>query len=173
VTRPAITAPTPTRRPRTGRWRDTLRRNRTQVAIVRTDTLTVTAHEYRNLAANPNVDIRHARPHGPGMVKVVVRYPDRAAPRRREPLLRFSIAPEALRAAATVGKVTAGITGSLTGLAALGWTVWAVWGEQISHALLLAAGAAVTAAVIAGLMWMLSAKAGICPGLHCPGCPHR
>ena len=81
-------------------------------------------------------------------------------------------AVKARRAAARAARRTAWIAGPIAGITAAGWIVQAVWGNQIMHALKVAAGAALTVLLVsAGILIVRSFAVGHpCPGLHCPNC---
>jgi hypothetical protein len=147
------------------RW-PSLRRSTTTVALIRTEPVVVTPAEFRALEANPDVQIIHARPYGPGRAKLMVRYPDRAAPHNRPPAVRVEGGTRA-------ALIFAAILGAPAALAVAGYLIWHLFADTITAAAQVVAtvGGGIIVALV--ILWLLFAKAGVCPGLHCPGCPHR
>lgn len=144
----------------------------TAIRPVTAETRTVSLREIRRRVRDPRVTgVTPHRRVGPNAYEVTFHLaaPPPTKVRRRAPRLPFRI--EGGKAYALTMAAVIGIP------AAIGTTVWIIWtkyGQQILHTLTLAAGAAVAALTLAAaLLWLLSAKAGICPGLHCPGCPHH
>jgi hypothetical protein len=131
-----------------------------------------TRQELAALHTNPNIhQIGHARPgFDPDTDRpayyVTVYYADTAHP------IRSPRAAKARRAAARAAKRLAAVGGTAAAIVAAGWTVQAVWGEQIAAALRLAAGAALTVLLVTvGALIVRSFTVGhACPGLHCPSC---
>jgi len=177
-----MTRPLPAAQPRPARtpfrWPTLRRAHIATINPVRTDTITVDTWQAHNLADNPDVEIRHARFVAPGQVRMVVRYPDRAAPPpARQAPIRLEWNRPALRAirevAIAVGKALTWALAVGAATVVTGGLLWHLLADELTAAarILLIAGGS-TVALIA-LVWLLSAKAGICPGLHCPGCPHH
>lgn len=79
---------------------------------------------------------------------------------------------KARRTARRAVRRTSYVAAPIAGIAAAGWIVQAVWGEQIMHALKVAGGAALTILLAAAaILVMRSFAVGHpCPGLHCPNC---
>ena len=173
----ALPSPAPPRTPVRPRW--PWPRTRVVAAHpVRTDTVVAAVDEALKLWENPNVRILHARRISPDQTKMVIRYTDRtvsALPPRRAPI-RIVIDEDAARTARTFLVNTAKIVGLWTSaalmVAAVAVGVWHFWGDEITAAVKVLIVVAAVAG-LAGIVWLLSAKAGICPGLHCPGCPHH
>lgn len=140
----------------------------TEASPVRTATVVVGPREYANLVTNPNATILREHLVGPRAVKVVVRYTDRTAStlQSRPPIVRFTGVGRWARAMAVLIVVPAAAY-------ALGWAVWHYFGDAITHGLFLLAEGLGAVGVAAVIFWFLSSKAGICPGYHCPGCPHN
>lgn len=141
----------------------------TDVRPLHVTTATVTLAEVRELRAAPGIrSVRGVRRLGADQYEVRVVYVGAVEPyrRRRRRTFQFEGVGRFLRVLAIVIGVPAA-------LAATGWLVWVLFGAAIAAAVkLIATAVAVIALIILGT-WLLSAKAGVCPGLHCPGCPHK
>lgn len=106
----------------------------------------------RLLAASPPRPV----PGDDRRVFATVRFLDTPAPVVSTPRRRWPIA-------------VAAITGCAAVLAGLGWAV-----AQLVHAITASAPAIAGALFLVLLVaWLLAGRAGVCAGLHCPGCPHR
>lgn len=131
-----------------------------------------TGKELTALQANPNIhrisgmhtasDPATGRP----AHYVTVHYADTAHPVRNPRIIK------ARRIAARTAKRFAAAGGAAAAIAATGWAVQAIWGEQITAALRLVAGAALAVLLITvgGLITRSFTVGHACPGLHCPSC---
>lgn len=143
-------------------------RNAVQPALaLRTRKTTVTLAEAKALKVNPWVhDVRALRRVGENAYVVEVRYLDPPAP--PEPQRRWRV--EGLGRYARVMAVVFGVPAALLGI---GWTVAALWGDQIAAGLRTVGLAALAVVVLLIVVWVASLTTGKCPGLHCPGCGHK
>lgn len=139
----------------------------TDVRPVRIAPATVSLAQVRELRTRPDVrEVRALARVGEDRYRVEVRYIDPPARRRRRLPFRFEGVARYLRIMAVVFGVPAGLFG-------VGWLVWVLFGAAIAAAVKLIVTVLGVALAVVLAVWLLSAKAGVCPGLHCPGCPHK
>lgn len=137
----------------------------TDIRPLHVTTATVTLAEVRELRGAPDIrSVRGVRRVGTDQYEVQVVYVGAVEPyrRRRHRTFQFEGVGRFLRVLAIV-----------IGIPAVGWLVWVLFGAAITAAVKLIATAVATIALIVLGTWLLSAKTGVCPGLHCPGCPHK
>jgi hypothetical protein len=145
----------------------------TQIRPVARDVVQATTAQMRRIADNPNTHtITDLTRVGPGYVQATItRVTAPVRPRRRLPVT-VTLDPQALTVARRAVTAAAVITAVPAALFGAGWLTWELWGQQITHALGIFLGSAAVILSLIALAWVLSSKAGICAGIHCPGCPH-
>jgi hypothetical protein len=148
--------------------------NRTRTTDIhpyRTDTITVTTEQARNLAHNPNTRaIRHAERVGANQVRMTIERvdPTHRPPRRRltdRIPYRLTLHPDSRRPLL----IAAIIAATLAVLFAAGWLTWLIFAPQITAAFKVTLSFAALAATIGAIAWLTKIGTG-CPGLHCGGC---
>lgn len=176
-----LTGPAPTRTRR--QWPTLNRRARIVTANpVRTELVTTNLAQLRALHDNPNAEIvrlihlevDHANPDA-AVARALVRYTDHntSTLTTGTPAVRLTLNPHSVNTARQVGTALAWVLAVTSAATVTGGLIWDLFGDQITAVVKILALAGGGALALIALLWLLSAKAGICPGLHCPGCPHH